>query len=469
MNESELATLTLAGAGRLLKAKRLSPIELTRASLARIERLEPSLHAFITITAELAMEQAKAAEREIMNGQYRGPLHGIPITLKDLYYTKGVRTTAGSRILADFVPAHDATSVVRLRDAGAVLLGKTNLHEWACGVTTDNPFFGTCHNPWRSGYIPGGSSGGSAAAVAASLGLASLGSDTGGSVRIPASMCGIVGHKPTYGLVPRFGILPESWGFDHAGPLTRTAQDAAIVLQAIAGPDPRDPSCVTRRPPSFVRGMNRGIDGVRIGIPGRYYFDGVHPDVEARVREAIDVMRALGARIVDVSIPEAEIAMDCCFVIAWAEAAHYHRDWIRTRPEDYGPDLRDLLESAILYLADDYLQAQRVRARVRAAYRRAFEHVDLLLSPTGPLPATAHGTSEVTLDGRRVSVMESAARFTAIANVTGEPACSVPCGLTGEGLPVGLMLQGRTLEDALVLRAAHAYQSAAGSPPTVTL
>jgi aspartyl-tRNA(Asn)/glutamyl-tRNA(Gln) amidotransferase subunit A len=460
MNEQELTGLTIAGAARLIKARKLSPVELARASLERIERLQPTLGAFITVTADLAMRQARTAENEIARGDYRGPLHGVPFTLKDLYFTKGIRTTAGSRILADHVPDFDAPTTERLYRAGAVLLGKTNLHEWACGVTTDNPFFGTCHNPWKVGHIPGGSSGGSAAAVAASLGLASLGSDTGGSIRIPAHMTGIVGHKPTYGLVPRTGILPESWSFDHGGPMTRTVEDAAIVLQAIAGHDPRDPSASAMAVPNFRRGLRGGVKGLRVGVPANYYFDGLHPEVAVAVRQAIAGLAELGARLVDVQIPEAAVAMDCCFVIAWAEAAHYHRDWVLNRPQDYGADLRDLLEASMTYLATDLLQAFRVRARIRHAFRQLFETVDVLVSPTGPLPATPHGATAVDVGGRRISVMESAARLTALANVTGEPACSVPCGFTEDGLPVGLMVHGPAFRDALVLRVAHAYERA---------
>ena len=267
MTDDELGSLTIASAGRLLRTRALSPVELTEAYLARIARLDPTLRAFITVTGDLARQQARRAERELARGRRRGPLHGIPITLKDLYWTAGIRTTAGSRVLADFVPDSDSTATERLSAAGAVLLGKTNLHEFAAGVTNDNPHWGTCQNPWKLGYIPGGSSGGSAAAVAASLGLASLGSDTGGSIRIPAAFCGIVGHKPTYGLVPRHGILPESWSLDHGGPMTRTAADAAAVLQVIAGHDPRDPTSSRRRVPAFARALRSDLTGVRVGVP----------------------------------------------------------------------------------------------------------------------------------------------------------------------------------------------------------
>ena len=397
MTDGELTALTIASAGRLLRTRALSPVELTEAYLARIARLDPVLRAFITVTPELARQQARRAERELQRGQRRGPLHGIPITLKDLYWTKGIRTTAGSRILADFVPDTDGAATARLAAAGAVLLGKTNLHEFAAGVTNDNPHWGTCQNPWKPGYIPGGSSGGSATAVAASLGLASLGSDTGGSIRIPAAFCGIVGHKPTYGLVPRHGILPESWSLDHGGPMTRTAADAAVVLESIAGHDPRDPSSSRRRPPAFARALRGDLSGVRVGVPKNYYWDVVDPEVERAVRRAIASLRELGARVVEVSIPGVEAALDTCFVVAWAEAAHYHRPWLTTRPGDYGADVRALLEGALAYLAADYLQGQRVRALIRRSLQTVFERVDVLVSPSSPLPATPIGHLETSI------------------------------------------------------------------------
>lgn len=458
MQDRELDRLTIARAGRLLRSGKLSPVELTEATLARIERLQPRLNAFITVTADVALRQARKAETEIVAGDWRGPLHGVPVSLKDLYCTQGIRTTAGSTILEDHVPDFDAPSVERLRDAGSVLVGKTNMHEWACGVTNDNPFFGRCHNPWKHDYIPGGSSGGSAAAVATRQGLASLGSDTGGSIRIPAHMCGLVGHKPTYGLVPRYGVFPESWSFDHAGPIALTAEDAAIMLDAIAGPDARDPSCLRKRPRSARRGLRRGVKGLKLGLPRDVYFDDCHGEVRDAVMSAVEVFRDLGAEIHPVSIPDARHGLDLCLTIAWAEAAHFHRRWLKTRPNDYGPDLVDLLASASTYTAVDYLQAQQVRAKVRHAYRALFEQVDLLISPTGPLPATPHGASEVQLAGETVSVLGVAAGLTACANATGEPACSVPCGFTADGLPIGMMLHGRWLEDDVVLRAAHAYE-----------
>jgi aspartyl-tRNA(Asn)/glutamyl-tRNA(Gln) amidotransferase subunit A len=386
----------------------------------------------------------------------------LPLSLKDLYFTAGVRTTAGSLIMQDFVPDFDAPSVARLKAAGAVIVGKANLHEWACGVTNDNPFFGRCHNPHRRGYIPGGSSGGSAAAVATRQGLGSLGSDTGGSIRIPAHMCGIVGHKPTYGLVPRYGVFPESWSFDHAGPLALTPEDAAILLDAVAGPDPRDPSCLTGAHEAVTPALGNSIRGWTLGVPAELDLAGCHPDV-VRVFEATRALFTdLGCRVVEVSIPEFRHGLDLCLTIAWAEAAHFHRDWLQTRPDDYGTDLRDLLASAAAYTAVDYLQAQQVRAKTRAALRRLFEDVDLLLTPTGPLPATPHDVEQIDLPSGPGSVLNLAAQFTAVANATGEPACSVPAGTTGDGLPIGIMLHGPSLADGRVLQAAHAHHEALG-------
>src|SRR5438128_442059 len=331
----ELTGLTITKTASLIRGRKISATELTRATLERIAALD-RLKAFITVTPDLAMAQARRADRDLARGDYHGPLHGVPVSLKDLYWTKGIRTTAGSKILRDFIPVHDATATARLAKAGAVLVGKANLHEFAIGATTENPFYGTCHNPWNVEYIPGGSSGGSAAAVAAGLGLASLGSCTGGSIRIPASFCGIVGFKPTYGVIPRTGIVPNSSSLDHAGPITRTAADAALVLEAIAGPDGKDPSAVTVKLPSSRTVRRASLKGLRVGVPTNYYFDIIDPEVDALVRAAIDELRRLGARIVPVAVPGVEYCLDACVVVAWSECANFHRRWLIERPEDYG-------------------------------------------------------------------------------------------------------------------------------------
>lgn len=461
VHADDLDGLTITRAAKLIRARKVSAVELARATLDRIGALE-RLGAFITITPDLALAQARRADRDLARGAYRGPLHGIPISLKDLYWTKGIRTTAGSKILADFIPTEDATATARLARAGAVLVGKANLHEFAIGATTENPFYGTCHNPWNFDYIPGGSSGGSAAAVAAGLGLASLGSCTGGSIRIPASFCGVVGLKPTYGVVPRTGIVPNSSSLDHGGPMTRTAADAAVVLEAIAGADGRDPSAVAEKLPSARTVNRRSLKGLRIGVPANYYFDIIDREVDALVSAAIDELRRLGARIVPVGLPLVEHCLDACVVVAWSECANFHRPWLIERPEDYGHDTLEYLTGALAYRGTDYVQAQRVRARIRDSFRNAFQRVDVLASPTGVTTASRIGQTEFKLGRRSVPVLSVMARITCLANLTGEPAVSVPCGFTKAGLPVGLQIHGPKMSDMFVLGVANAYEMATG-------
>jgi len=457
----DLTGLTIERAARLIRRRKVSAVELTRATLERIAALD-RLKAFITVTPELALAKARRADRDLARGDHRGPLHGIPVSLKDLYWTKGIRTTGGSKILSDFIPKEDATATARLAKGGAVLVGKANLHEFAIGATTENPFYGTCHNPWKFDHIPGGSSGGSAAAVAAGLGLASLGSCTGGSIRIPAAFCGVVGLKPTYGVVPRTGIVPNSSSLDHGGPMTRTAADAAMVLEAIAGPDGRDPSAATARLPSAASAHRRSLKGLRVGVPTNYYFDVIDPEVEALVRDAIAGLRKLGARVVPIAVQEVEHSLDACVVVAWSECANVHRRWLIERPQDYGADTLEYLSGALAYRATDYVQAQRVRARIRQSLREVFQRVDVIASPTGVLTASRIGQTEFKLGRRSVPVLSVMARITCIATLTGEPAVSVPCGFTRAGLPVGLQIHGPHMSDMTVLGVAHAYEQASG-------
>jgi len=457
----DLTGLTIERAGRLVRTRKVSAVELTRATLDRIAALD-RLNAFITVTPETAMAQARRADRDLARGDDRGPLHGIPISLKDLYWTKGIRTTGGSKILGDFIPKEDATATARLAKGGAVLVGKANMHEFAIGATTENPFYGTCHNPWKFDHIPGGSSGGSAAAVAAGLGLASLGSCTGGSIRIPAAFCGVVGLKPTYGVVPRTGIVPNSSSLDHGGPMTRTAADAALVLEAVAGPDGRDPSASIARLPSAGTARRRSLKGLRVGVPTNYYFDVIDPEVDALVRTAIGELRRLGARIVPVAVPDVEHSLDACVVVAWSECANVHRRWLIERPQDYGADTLEYLSGALAYRGSDYVQAQRVRARIRRSLHEVFQRVDVIASPTGVLVASRIGQTEFKLGRRAVPVLSVMARITCIANLTGEPAVSVPCGFTKAGLPVGMQIHGPQMSDMTVLGVAHAYERASG-------
>jgi aspartyl-tRNA(Asn)/glutamyl-tRNA(Gln) amidotransferase subunit A len=449
MQATQLHDLTLSEAATLVRDRKVSPVELTRTMLERIKRLDPKLNSYITVAADSALAEAKRAEQQATSSETMGPLHGVPVALKDLFDTAGVKTTGGSKILADRVPNKDATVAAKLREAGAILLGKLNMHEFAFGVTTDNPHHGTCRNPWDTERIPGGSSGGSGAAVAAGLCYGSLGSDTGGSIRIPGSLCGITGLKPTYGRVSRAGVLPLSWSLDHAGPMTRTAEDAAIMLQVIAGYDPADPGSAEVPVPSYLE--EAAVRGLRIGLPRRYFFEQVHPEVLAAVEQAAGVLRSEGATVRDVDIPDLDLAGAAFAPVISSEAAAYHARWLAERPQDYGDDVRMRLTQGALYPATQYVNAQRLRRRVVDGFLAAMSSVDLLLTPTLPITAPEIG-------GTVVATPNPLTRFTFPLDVCGFPALTVPCGIDSQGLPIGAQLIGRPFDEATVLSAGRAYQ-----------
>lgn len=447
--------LSLAEAARLIRERRLSPLELTQACLDRVSALDGELNAFITVTREEALDDARRASDEIARGRWRGPIHGIPLALKDLFDTSGVRTTAGSRILAQRVPASDAWVVGRLKAAGAVLVGKLNLHEFAFGATGKNPHYGPVRNPWNSGCIAGGSSSGSGAAVAAGQCLFSLGTDTGGSVRIPAALCGIVGLKPTFGRVSRNGVFPLSWSLDHVGPMTRTVEDNAIVLQAIAGEDPGDPSSRNGPVPDYTAAIGSGIEGLRVGIPTRFFFESLDDDVQEAVTSALSVLEGLGARVDEFSPPYADEMPAAVTAIMMPEALAVHHRWMRERPGDYGDDVRHRLELGALIQAVDYVHAQRLReASVRAWAETVFSVFDVVVTPTCAIPAPP-------LDKSDLGTTLSLVRLTNPINLLGAPAISVPCGFSAKGLPVGLQIITRWFEEATLFRVAFAYEQAA--------
>jgi aspartyl-tRNA(Asn)/glutamyl-tRNA(Gln) amidotransferase subunit A len=459
----ELAFLPLVELAEQLRRGAVSPVEVTRAYLERIGALEPTLRAFITVTGEQALAEAAAAEREIGAGQYRGPLHGVPLAIKDLFYTAGVRTTAGSKILADFVPAEDAACVARLRAAGALSLGKTNLEEFAYGATSINPHYGACRNPWDPERIAGGSSGGSAAAVAAGLCSAALGTDSGGSIRQPSALCGLVGLKPTYGRVSRHGVVPLSWSQDHVGPMARTVRDAAVLLQALAGHDPRDPASSPAPVPDYLAGLEDGVRGLRVGLPRDFFFTRVDSEVADAVRGAARALEGLGAQVEEVPLPHATQIWTAGAAILYAEATAYHEAWLRSRPEDYGPLVRARLRVGAAILGADYLKAQRARALLVAEADRLFDRLDVLLTPTTPIAAPRQDESVVRWpDGTEEDVRGATLRFTRPFNLLGFPAASVPCGFTAGGLPLGLQIVARPFAEALVLRVAGAYEAAHG-------
>lgn len=460
MKADDLPGTGIAEVSSLIRARKVSPVEVVEATLGRIAAVDKKLNSFITVTAEHARRAARAAEREILGGAYRGPLHGIPVALKDLFATEGILTTNGSKIFNDSIPAHDATVTAKLRAAGAILVGKNNMHEFAMGSTTNNPHFGTCHNPWNVDHIPGGSSGGSGAAVAASLCLGAVGSDTGGSVRGPACQCGVVGLKPTYGLVSRHGVFPLSWSLDHAGPIAKTVKDTALMLQGIAGHDPKDPSSARVDVPDYTVGLDGGVRGLRVGVPREYFFQRSTEEVERIVREAIGVLERLGATIEEVSVPHIEAAAPAGLTIISVEAAEIHARWLRTRPEDYGADVRPRLQMGALFRGVDYARAQRVRALVQREFREVMTRVDVFASPNNPVPPPRIDQPMVPVRGKEIWVMSLMPSLTIPHNLTGYPALTVPCGLASSGVPVGLQIVGRPFEEVTVLRAAHAYEQA---------
>ena len=437
-----------------LRRKDVSPVELTRACLDRIEKLNPVLNAFITVTAESALAEARAAEIEISRGEWRGPLHGIPIALKDLIDTAGTRTTAASGLYQNRVPAEDAEVVCRLRRAGAVIPGKNNLHEFAYGGSSLVSFFGDVHNPWNVEHVAGGSSGGSAAAVAAEFCYAAIGTDTAGSIREPAALCGCVGIKPTYGRVSARGVIPLSWSLDHVGPLAATVSDAAAVLQVIAGYDPLDVGSADVPVSDYVSGLGEATKALRVGVPRAYFFDDLDDEVRAAVEQALVVIRTLVAEIHDVRI---EVIADR--TVQAAESFAYHADHVARTPELYQPETLRRIRSGENISAEQYIQRRRELDWERRRARDFFADVDLLVTPAMPIPAPAIGDLKKDPEALRPAELKLL-RNTRPFNVWGLPAVSLPCGFTKSGLPIGLQIAGPRWREDLVLRLAHAYESA---------
>lgn len=457
----EIGDLDLKGVSEGIRAKRFSSVEATEAYLRRIERYDGVLQSYITVTADMALQMARAADAELARGEVRGPLHGVPLALKDLIAIEGVRMTGGSQVLADYVPDTCSPIADKLEEAGAVLLGKTAMHEFAFGrPATDGSLatgpFPTGRNPWNVERVTGGSSSGSAAAAAAGLCAGALGSDTGGSVRGPASLCGLVGHKPTYGLVTRRGVLPMDWSLDHVGPMTRSVWDAAVLLQAIAGHDPGDASTTTARPPSFTRELEAGVRGMRLGLPRRFYFDwpGLHPDVKVAAVAAFAELERQGARIEDVDAPTLDLG-PAIWSAMLAEMYEYHRALLQQHGPKYRVGTRIRVLMGGLVSAADLLRAQRLRARLAREVAAWFERVDAIVFPGQAEPATPFPD-----DPAPKELMLPGSRYTNVWNLVGLPACVVPSGFSQEGLPVSIQIVGKPFDDATVLRIARAYERA---------
>jgi aspartyl-tRNA(Asn)/glutamyl-tRNA(Gln) amidotransferase subunit A len=451
-------TWTLSTLARAIRKKELSPLEVTRAFLERIEEHDRKINSFITLLRPSALRAARYAEREILKGKYRGPLHGIPFAAKDLFFTRGIRTTCGSKILAHFVPQYDATVIERLSSAGAILLGKLNMHEFAYGTTSVNPHYGAVRNPWDRERIPGGSSGGSAAALASSFALLTLGTDTGGSIRIPAALCGIAGLKPTYGRISRYGVYPLCWSLDHPGPMAKSVADLALAMSILAGHDPRDPATPNVPVANYHRALMKDLKGIRLGIPDRYYFDRLDREVHGAVKKAIRDLKSLGATVQPISIPHLQEASTAAFIALVAEGAATLEKWHLTRSRDLGEDVRARLNLGAAIKATQYLKAQRVREKMRGIFREAFQKVDALVTPQLPITAPKIGQSNVALGKGTEPVPGALTRFTRIYNLIGIPSLCLPCGFSSSGMPIGLQIAAKPFAEETVLRVGHAYE-----------
>jgi aspartyl-tRNA(Asn)/glutamyl-tRNA(Gln) amidotransferase subunit A len=450
----EYRALSISEVSELVRAQEVSPVELTESCLARIEELNPKINAFITVTAEQAIQQAREAETEIRKGMWRGPLHGIPISLKDLIDTAGVRTTAGSQLFKDRVPDENAVVASRLREAGAVLVGKTNLHEFAYGGSSLVSYFGAVRNPWDLERIAGGSSSGAAAAVSTGMCYAGIGTDSAGSVRMPAALCGVVGLKPTYGRVSTRGVLPLAWSYDHVGPITRTARDAALVLQAISGYDDQDPGSVPMADGDFTATLERDTSALRLGVARQFFFEGLDPQIDQAMERSLSVLNKLTGVCVEVRVPA-----DTDYTVHTCEAYVYHSKFLEDSSSLYQPDTLRRVRSGEKTNVADYIQKRRELERFRHAAATIYREVDVIVTPSTPIlpPRIAELEKDPKeLRRKETLLLRNARPF----NILGVPAISLPCGFSDEGLPIGLQLSGRPGEEALLLAVAHQFERA---------
>jgi len=456
----ELLELSLTEAAAAIRRKRVSSVELTKAALHWIERVQPQLNCFISIERTAVLAAARKADRALAAGEPIGSLHGIPLAHKDMFFRRGKITTCGSKILSEERQRVTATVVDRLNAAGATWLGALNMGEFASNPTGDNAHFGRCRNPWNLASVTGGSSSGSAAAVAARVCHASLGSDTGGSIRTPAAICGVVGLKPTNGRVSVYGAMPRSWSHDCVGPLARTVRDCARLLTVIAGADPLDPDASGEPVVDYERGINAGIRGVRIGVPTDYFFDGLSADIQAAMDAGLTVLRSLGARLVPIALPQAHAVMPLSVLIAECESSTYHAQWMQTRPQDYAPDVKARFEPGLRVTATRYIEAQNERKRLtREFLHTVLAKIDMVFTPLLPIPVPTIAATESSDPANLRALIPMFTRNTRLPSFFGLPAISIPAGFSRNGMPVAFQLFGRPFAEALLLRAGHAYQS----------
>ncbi len=461
MIEHDVLELSLSEAARLVSTKEVSPVELVDACLGRIDSVNDKLAAYIEVYRDGARQVAKAAETMISAGHRLGPLHGVPIALKDNIGLAGLVTTAGSKILEDWRPDVDATVAERLKGSGAIIIGKTNMHEFAWGGTSANPHYGFVRNPWNTDRFPAGSSGGSGAAVAARTCYGALGTDTGGSIRLPSAINGIVGIRPTIGRVSNAGIVPLAWSMDTVGPMARTVEDCALMFNVIAGYDPRDLSSTTIPTVNYTADLNHGVQGLRIGIVSDYFFHHLQAPVHDAVKAALDTLVELGASVIDVAIENIHGNISAQLTVESCEPSTYHQQWLRERPQDYGDDVRLLLEIGELHLATHYLQAQRYRSLLRAEFMDAFKSVDVFICPTLPFTATRIGETLVEIEnGIEEDMLAAIMQFTGVPSLTGLPSLNVPCGFDLDGLPIGMQVIGRPFDETTLFRVGSAFQQA---------
>lgn len=470
MEERDLEKLTVAEVSRQIRSRKVSPVDLTNLLLGRIEKLNPVLNAYLTLTKDQALSDARTAEKEIRRGYYRGPLHGVPFSIKDNIAIKGVRTTAGSKILSEWKPEYDATVVRKLREAGAVILGKTNMHEWAKASHTNNVFYGPSCNPWDPKRTTGGSSGGSGAAVAASLCMGSIGTDSAGSVRNPAALCGIAGLKPTYGRVSVFGGVPGTgpYSINHFGILAKTVKDCTLILNCIAGYDPRDPLCADEPVPDYSRSIGKDVRGLKVGLIKDYFEDLMVDEVRQAFTEALNLLRSLGLRTEEVSIPHMNLipAIQAC--TSRVEDISDHDHYLRTRPRDYSTKMLNNLIGSLLIPGITFMTAQKVRRLICQEFDQVFARVQLIAAPTIAFPAPSIEDLDrgfVEIDGKRISLQDARGNLFTLCtipfNVTGLPALSLCCGFSSSGLPIGMQIIGKPFDEGTVFRVGNAYEKAA--------
>jgi aspartyl-tRNA(Asn)/glutamyl-tRNA(Gln) amidotransferase subunit A len=452
------ATSAREVAGKV-RGRELTAVEVARSALDQIERLNPPLRAFITITQDAAIQDAERVDRQIASGKDL-PLAGVPLAVKDSFWTRAIRTTAGSRVLANFVPNEDATAVARLKEAGCVVVGKASLHEFAYGFTNRNAHFGDCKNPWDTSRIPGGSSGGNAVALATGMALAAIGGDTGGSIRMPAAMCGVVGLKVTYGRVSRHGGIPLSWSMDTVGPMARTVGDAAALLQSMAGQDPKDPFSSRTPVPDYLATLSQDLKGVRLGLPHSGFLEAMEPDVAASYQESLRVLKAAGATMVDVRFPPLDVVVGAHRAIIFSEASAAHEEMVRRRSADLSVDVRPLLQAGFFLGSSHYLAGQQARRKISAAYRELWRSFDVLVTPTSPVVATPIEATTARLAGEDKPLVRVFLDQTLPFNLTGQPALSVPCGFSRSNLPIGLQLVGRPFDEGTLLRVGAVFEGA---------